>query len=62
LQDAAFKKGGVPLSGFRDWAALVSKHLGHPLIALIEHADEALIENQILSEREYSDRSGVQGM
>ena len=59
----AFKKGGAPtVSGFRDWAALVSKHLGHTLIALIEHADKALTENQLLSERAFSDRSAVQGM
>ena len=46
--------------GFREWAQAVSGHLGHSLTSLIEHADKALVENQLLSDRFLPDRSGIQ--
>jgi hypothetical protein len=45
--------------GFIEWAQAVSKHLGHSLTSLIDHADKALVENQLLSERFFPDRSGI---
>jgi hypothetical protein len=44
---------------FRDWAQAVSGHLGHSLISLIDHADRALVENQLLTDRFHGDRSGI---
>lgn len=46
--------------GFNEWAEAVSKHLGHSLIGLIEHADKVLVDNQLLTERVLPDRSGIQ--
>jgi hypothetical protein len=46
-------------AGFIDWARGVSGHLGHNVVSLIEHADRALVDNQLLSERTLPDRSGI---
>ncbi len=55
-------KSGIRICepGFREWAGAVSMHLGHSLIGLIEHADKALIENQLLSGRYHPDASGIE--
>jgi hypothetical protein len=44
---------------FRDWAHAVSSSLGHSVLALIEIADKALVDNQLLSPRQMSDNSGI---
>jgi len=55
------RKGPMrPGSGFRDWAMDVAQQLGHNLVSLIEHAERALVDNQLLSERTLPDRSGIQ--
>lgn len=56
-----FRKGPMrPGSGFRHWATAVAQQLGHNVTSLIEHADNALVDNQLLSERGLPDRSGIQ--
>jgi hypothetical protein len=46
--------------GFSEWAQAISRHLGHSLTSLVEHADRALVENQLLTDRFHGDRSGIQ--
>lgn len=58
--DLSRKGTGPETSSFRDWAYAVSQQLGHGLTGLIEHADRALVENQLLGERFHPDRSGIQ--
>jgi hypothetical protein len=48
------------LNSFNEWAAVVSKHLGHSLVSLIEHADKLLVANLLLTGRVHPDRSGIQ--
>lgn len=48
------------LNSFTEWAAVVSKHLGHSLVSLIAHADKVLVDNLLLTERVWPDRSGIQ--
>jgi hypothetical protein len=47
------------IGGFVQWAQAVSRHLGHSLTSLVDHADKALVENQLLTERLHADRSGI---
>lgn len=47
-------------AGFRDWAMEVAHGLGHSVTSLIEHADKALVDNQLLSQRTFTDMSGIQ--
>lgn len=55
------RKGPMrPSSGTRDWTVAVAGQLGHNLLALIEHAERALVDGQLLSERTSTDRIGVQ--
>jgi len=41
------------------WLADIGNILGHHIVALVEQGEKVLIENGILTERTYSDRSGV---
>jgi hypothetical protein len=53
------KTGRTGYGPFRDWAQAVSGHLGHSLISLIEHAEKALVENQLLTDRSHGDRGAI---
>jgi hypothetical protein len=50
---AGFTKGrfGSGLMPFAEWARVVGESLGHSIEGLIEHADEALTANQLLTKR-----------
>jgi len=53
------EKGVQGIGGFVQWAQAVSRQLGHSLTSLVDHADKALVENQLLTERFHADRSGI---
>ena len=45
---------------YQQWSSQVSQYVGHGIWALVEHADKALVDNRLISDRIMSDRSGVQ--
>jgi hypothetical protein len=45
--------------GFRQWAEKVCYTAGHGIVGLVELADNALVENGLLTERQLGDRSGI---
>jgi hypothetical protein len=48
-----------PISSTRDWLGGVANLLGHGIIALVEQDEKVLMENNLLSGRQFSDGSGV---
>jgi hypothetical protein len=47
-------------TGYQAWAVAVAKELGHGVTGLVGHAEAALLNNSLISDRSYSDRSGIQ--
>jgi len=45
--------------GYQQWASMVASYVGHGIGALVEHADKALVENRLISDRIMSDRNSV---
>lgn len=56
--DPAWHQGGTR-KDFKDWANAVGVKLGHSMVALIEHHETALIENNLLAPRVSEIRTAV---
>jgi hypothetical protein len=48
-----------PVTSARDWLLVISKRLGHEVLGLIERDERVLMQNGLLTARQWGDESGV---